>query len=80
MNGVLNLFVSIVQSPAMLVGLLAVLGLILQKKKATDVVQGGIKTFVGFLVLITICERFVGLTVFLTFTSLFSLVAICFTS
>ena len=51
MNGILNLFVSIVQSPAMLVGLLAVLGLILQKKKATEVIQGGIKTFVGFLVL-----------------------------
>lgn len=38
MNGILNLFVSIVQSPAMLVGLLAVLGLILQKKKATEVI------------------------------------------
>lgn len=46
-----NFFVSIVQSPALLVGLLAVLGLILQKKKTTQIVQGGIKTFAGFLVL-----------------------------
>ena len=46
-----NLFVSIVQTPALLVGLLAVLGLILQKKKTTQIIQGGIKTFAGFLVL-----------------------------
>ena len=32
-----NLFVSIVQTPAILVGLLAVLGLVLQHKKATQV-------------------------------------------
>ena len=38
-------------APALLVGLLAVLGLLLQKKKATAVVQGGIKTFAGFLIL-----------------------------
>lgn len=35
-----NLFVSIVQTPALLVGLLAVLGLVLQHKKATQVIQG----------------------------------------
>ena len=46
-----NLFVSIVQTPALLVGLLAVLGLILQHKKTTQVIQGGIKTFAGFLIL-----------------------------
>ena len=46
-----NLFISIVQTPALLVGLLAVLGLVLQKKKTTAVIQGGIKTFAGFLIL-----------------------------
>lgn len=51
MGGIMNFFISIVQTPALLVGLLAVLGLILQKKKATQVVQGGIKTFAGFLIL-----------------------------
>ena len=35
-----NLFISIVQTPAILVGLLAVLGLVLQKKKTTAVIQG----------------------------------------
>lgn len=51
MNGVLNFFISIVQTPALLVGLIAVLGLVLQKKKMSQVLQGGIKTFVGFLIL-----------------------------
>ncbi|MBM6728983.1 PTS ascorbate transporter subunit IIC [Limosilactobacillus ingluviei] len=51
MKAVLNFFVSLVQQPSLLVGLLAVLGLLLQKKKATDVVQGGVKTFAGFLIL-----------------------------
>jgi PTS system ascorbate-specific IIC component len=51
MGEIQNLFISIVQTPALLVGLLAVLGLVLQKKKGTAVVQGGIKTFAGFLIL-----------------------------
>ncbi|MFT4245228.1 MAG: PTS ascorbate transporter subunit IIC [Micrococcaceae bacterium] len=52
MEGVLNLFVSIVGQPAILISLIALLGLVLQKKKFSDVVQGTVKTFVGFLVLI----------------------------
>jgi PTS system ascorbate-specific IIC component len=51
MGEIQNLFISIVQTPALLVGLLAVLGLVLQKKKGTAVIQGGIKTFAGFLIL-----------------------------
>ena len=34
MGEIQNLFISIVQTPALLVGLLAVLGLVLQKKKS----------------------------------------------
>lgn len=49
---ILNLFVSIVTQPAILVALIALLGLALQKKKATEIIQGTIKTFVGFLVLV----------------------------
>ncbi|MCY7020911.1 Ascorbate-specific permease IIC component UlaA [Streptococcus sanguinis] len=51
MEGILNLIVSIVTQPAILVALIALLGLLLQKKKATDVISGTIKTIVGFLVL-----------------------------
>jgi ascorbate PTS system EIIC component len=52
MKSLLNLFVSIATQPAILVALIAMLGLILQKKKTTEIVQGTIKTFAGFLVLI----------------------------
>ncbi|GAB2025663.1 PTS ascorbate transporter subunit IIC [Lactovum odontotermitis] len=52
MNGVLNFIVSVATTPALLVGLIAMLGLILQKKPATAVIQGSIKTFAGFLVLV----------------------------
>ena len=40
METLLNLFVSIVSQPAILVSLIALLGLVLQKKKFSDVVQG----------------------------------------
>ncbi|MBO0471203.1 PTS ascorbate transporter subunit IIC [Enterococcus sp. DIV0242_7C1] len=50
MNGVLNILIDIASTPAILVALIAVLGLGLQKKPIFDVVRGGIKTFVGFLV------------------------------
>ena len=52
MNGVLNFIVSVATTPALLVGLIAMLGLILQKKPATAVIQGSVKTFAGFLVLV----------------------------
>ncbi len=51
MKSLLNLFVSVATQPAILVALIAMLGLILQKKKTTEIVQGTIKTFAGFLVL-----------------------------
>ncbi|MDR0298088.1 MAG: PTS ascorbate transporter subunit IIC [Streptococcaceae bacterium] len=52
MNSFLNFIVSVATTPALLVGLIAMLGLILQKKPATAVIQGSIKTFAGFLVLV----------------------------
>lgn len=48
MEGILNLIVSIVTQPAILVALIALLGLLLQKKKATDVISGTIKTIAVF--------------------------------
>ena len=46
MDKLLNLFVSIVSQPSILVSLIALLGLVLQKKKFSEVIQGTIKTFV----------------------------------
>lgn len=51
MKEILSLFESIATTPALLVGLIAMLGLLLQKKSATETVQGTIKTFAGFLIL-----------------------------
>lgn len=48
---ILLFFQEILSTPAVLVGLMAFVGLILQKKSATDIVKGTIKTIVGFLVL-----------------------------
>jgi PTS system ascorbate-specific IIC component len=50
MKQFLDVLIDIASTPAILVGLIAVLGLVLQKKPIADVVRGGIKTFVGFLV------------------------------
>lgn len=47
----LKLILDILSVPAVLVGLVAMVGLIAQKKPGTDVVKGTIKTIMGFLVL-----------------------------
>ncbi|MDT6979690.1 PTS ascorbate transporter subunit IIC [Levilactobacillus zymae] len=51
MQAVINFIVSVVSTPALLVGLIACLGLALQKKPGTKTLEGTVKTFVGFLVL-----------------------------
>lgn len=50
MNGILSILIDIASTPALLVALIAILGNILQKKDTASIVKGGIKTFVGFLV------------------------------
>ncbi len=50
MQGFLDIIIDIVSTPAILVALIAILGNVLQKKDIASVVKGGIKTFVGFLV------------------------------
>ncbi|QAT60379.1 PTS ascorbate transporter subunit IIC [Acidilutibacter cellobiosedens] len=47
----LKLILDILSVPAILVGLIALIGLILQKKSASDTLKGTIKTVLGFLVL-----------------------------
>lgn len=51
MSGVIQLLVDIASTPAFLVALIALIGLLAQRKAASDTVKGVVKTFVGFLVL-----------------------------
>lgn len=51
MLAILKLTVDILKVPSILVGLLAMLGLILQKKPISEIIKGTIKTILGFLVL-----------------------------
>ena len=51
MKSLLTLIVDILKVPSILVGLIAMIGLLVQKKPATDIVKGTIKTILGFLVL-----------------------------
>ncbi len=47
----LDFIINILSTPAILVGLMALIGLALQKKPIEDIVKGTVKTIVGFLVL-----------------------------
>lgn len=51
MGGFLEFLIDVASTPAVLVALIAVLGLVFQGKKGSDMMVGGVKTFVGFLVL-----------------------------
>ncbi|TDX45183.1 PTS ascorbate transporter subunit IIC [Orenia marismortui] len=47
----LDLLVDILSVPSILVGVIALVGLLLQKKSASDVIKGTLKTILGFIVL-----------------------------
>ena len=49
--GFIEFFISILSTPAVLVGLFAMFGLILQGKAAEEVIKGTFKTIVGFMIL-----------------------------
>lgn len=51
MLGMLNFIVDILKIPSILVGFMAMIGLIVQKKPITDIVKGTVKTVLGFIVL-----------------------------
>lgn len=59
-NPIIKLLVDIASTPAFLVSLIALIGLLLQRKNASDIVKGVIKTFVGFLVLSAGADVVVG--------------------
>lgn len=47
----LNFLTDILSTPAILIGLVAFFGLIIQKKPSSDIIRGSIKTILGFVVL-----------------------------
>ena len=51
MKALLDFIVDILKVPSVLVGLIALIGLIAQKKSAADTIKGTIKTILGFIVL-----------------------------
>lgn len=51
MNGILQFVFDILKVPAVLVGVVALVGLIAQKKPMPDTIRGTIKTILGFIVL-----------------------------
>ncbi|GAB2889058.1 PTS ascorbate transporter subunit IIC [Streptomyces mayteni] len=51
MNSFLNVLVDIFREPSVIIGLIALVGLVLQRKSFSDTLKGTIKAFVGFLVL-----------------------------
>ncbi|WP_210469874.1 PTS ascorbate transporter subunit IIC [Sporosarcina sp. 6E9] len=51
MNNFLSVLVDILSQPAILVALIALIGLIAQRKNISDTLKGTTKTFVGFLVI-----------------------------
>ena len=48
---IIDIIVNILSTPAILVGILALIGLVLQKKPANTVIKGTIKTIAGFVIL-----------------------------
>lgn len=47
----LNLILDILKVPAILVGLISLIGLLLQKKSGSDTIKGTIKTILGFIII-----------------------------
>ena len=52
MQGLLSFLVDVLKVPAILVGLIALVGLVAQKKAFPDVIKGTIKTILGFMFLV----------------------------
>lgn len=51
MNGALSILLDIFRQPSIIVALISLVGLAVQRRKATDIMKGTIRTLVGFLVL-----------------------------
>src|SRR5699024_3980919 len=51
MGNILSILVDILSEPAILVGIIALVGLLVQKKPSSEVTKGTTKTILGFIVL-----------------------------
>lgn len=51
MNGVLSILLDVFRQPSVIVAMISLIGLAVQGKKISDIVQGSIRTMIGFLVL-----------------------------
>ena len=51
MNSFLNTIISLMRTPPMFIAIIAMLGLILQKKSGRDIIKGTVKTFIGMVIL-----------------------------
>ncbi len=69
MSGILDVIVQIVSQPALIAGLVSVIGLIALKKPLGEVIKGGLKTTLGFLIIIGGAGIIVGALV--PFSSMF---------
>lgn len=54
MDSILFFILDILKVPSILVGLIALIGLVAQKKPLTDIIKGTIKTILGFLVFLVL--------------------------
>ena len=51
MNSFLNTIISLMRTPPMFIAIIAMLGLVLQKKSGSDIIKGTVKTFIGMVIL-----------------------------
>ncbi len=60
MNGILKVIVDFVSEPAVLIGIMVLIGLLLQKKPIEDIIKGTLKAMVGFVVISAAAGIIVG--------------------
>ncbi len=52
LQNIMDVLISIIRQPALFIGIISFLGLVIQRKQASDVIQGTIKTIVGMIILL----------------------------
>jgi PTS system ascorbate-specific IIC component len=51
MSGLLKVLIDFISEPAVLIGIMVIIGLVLQKKPTEDIIKGSLKAMVGFVVI-----------------------------